>query len=234
MPISAKIFIHQESIALEDIAERLKAWSEEETFESPEEDYTLLANIEEVEYNDEELFGIYMYDSVVMHSWRSVVSATPFTTEAPFVFTKQDEQRFLIVLAPKSIANRVANQLSTIIHGVQGAIIEPMIRSAFFDEFQAGTEATTIVLFDDIDIPNIDKATLYGGPGGNVQQTNLYGNFVAHGRPWYMVSKTKDRAWTVGIVRDGTIVVFNSVDKKAFIEFLKEKILPMTLRRRRD
>ena len=49
-----------------------------------------------------------------------------------------------------------------------------------------------------------------------------------------MVSKTKQRGWTVGIVRDGTIVVFNTVDKKAFVEFLKEKIFPMTKRRSRE
>ena len=233
MPISAKIFLHQESLPFEDIAEKLKAWSEEETFEAaPGEDYTLLANIMEAEHNDEELSGIYAYDSVATHIWRGEVSYTPFTTTAPFIFTEKDEQRFLIVLAPKSIANRVANKLSMILHGVQGAIIEPVIRTASFDEFQSGTETTKIMLFDDIDIPNLDKATLYGGDGGNVQQTNLYGNFVAHGRPWYMVSKTKGRGWTVGIVRDATIVVFNTVSIEHFVEFLKEKIFPMTLRRR--
>jgi len=234
MPVSAKIFLHQETIPLEEIAEKLEGWREEETFEAPGENYSLLANIEEVEYDDEELSGIYRYDSVAMHTWRGVIAATPYTTSAPFVFTEQDDQKFLIVLAPKSTSNKVANQLSMILHGVQGAIVEPMIRSALFEEFQEGTETTKIMLFEDIDIPNIDKATLYGGDGGNVQQTNLYGNFIAHGRPSYMVAKTKKRGWTVGIVRDCTIVVFNTVMKSAFIEFIKEEILPMTLRRNRD
>ncbi|KKM62130.1 hypothetical protein LCGC14_1524770 [marine sediment metagenome] len=234
MPVSAKIFLHQETIPLEEIAEKLEGWREEETFEVPGENYSLLANIEEVEYDDEELSGIYRYDSVAMHTWRGVIAATPYTTSAPFVFTEQDDQKFLIVLAPKSTSNKVANQLSMILHGVQGAIVEPMIRSALFEEFQEGTETTKIMLFEDIDIPNIDKATLYGGDGGNVQQTNLYGNFIAHGRPSYMVAKTKKRGWTVGIVRDCTIVVFNTVMKSAFIEFIKEEILPMTLRRNRD
>ena len=230
MPISAKIFFYQEDLALEEIAKTLKAWSEEESYEIPGGDsYDLLSNVEEIEY-DEELHGIYMYDSVAVHVWRGVPRATPFTTEAPFVFTEQEGQRFVIVMAPKGVANRVANRLSTIIHGSQGTIVEPTIRTDSFDEFQADTEATKIMLFDDIDLPNINKGTLYGD---NVQQTDLYGNFVAHGRPWYMVSKTKQRGWTVGIVRDGTIVVFNTVERESFVEFLKEKIFPMTLRRRR-
>jgi len=233
MPVAGKIFLYQEDLDFEEMAEKLRAWSEEETFETPGEDYDLLANVEEVEHNEEELHGIYMYDSVAIHRWRGVAKATPYTTEAPFVFTEQGGQRFLIVLAPKSVANRVANKLSMILHGAHGVIIEPVIRTASFDEFQAGTEATNIMLFDDIDIPNIDKATLYGGDGGNVQQTDLYGNFTSHGRPWYMVARTKKHGWTVGIVRDGTIVVFNTVERESFVEFLKEKIFPMTLRRSR-
>ncbi len=231
MPVSAKIFLQQEETNFEEMAEKLEGWREAETFEG-DEDFELLANIEEVRYDEEELHGIYLYDSVVQHYWRGTHSTTPFTTAAPFVFTEQDGQKYLIVMAPKSVANRVANKLSDIIYGVQGGIVEPVIRSDKFDEFQAGTEAMKIMLFDDMDIPNIDKATLYGGDGGNVQQTNIYGDFVAHGRPWYMVAKTKNRGWTVGIVRDGTVVVFNTIDKEAFIEFLKEKILPMTMRRR--
>jgi len=231
MPISAKIFLYREDLALEGIAEALKGWREEETYEVPGDTYDLLANVENVEYDEEELHGIYMYDSVTVHTWRGAVRPTPFTTEAPFVFTEQEGQRFVIIMAPKSVANRVANRLSTIIHDEQGTIVEPMIRTDSFDDFQAGTDATKIMLFDDIDIPNMDKGTLYGD---NVQQTDLYGNFVAHGRPWYMVSKTKQRGWTVGIVRDGTIVVFNTVDGEAFVEFLKEKIFPMTRRRSRD
>ena len=231
MPISAKIFLYREDLALEGIAEALKGWREEETYEVPGDTYDLLANVENVEYDEEELHGIYMYDSVTVHTWRGAVRPTPFTTEAPFVFTEQEGQRFVIIMAPKSVANRVANRLSTIIHDEQGTIVEPMIRTDSFDDFQAGTDATKIMLFDDIDIPNMDKGTLYGD---NVQQTDLYGNFVAHGRPWYMVSKTKQRGWTVGIVRDGTIVVFNTVDGVAFVEFLKEKIFPMTRRRSRD
>ena len=231
MPMSAKIFLYQEDVALKEIAEALRTWREEETFEAPGEDYGLLANVENVEYDEDELHGIYMYDSVTVHTWRGAVRPTPFTTEAPFVFTEQEGQRFVIVMAPKGVANRVANRLSTIIHGEQGAIVEPMIRTDNFNDFQAGTEATKIMLFDDIDLPNVDKGTLYGE---NVQQTDLYGNFVAHGRPWYMVSKTKQRGWTVGIVRDGTIVVFNTVDGEAFVEFLKEKIFPMTKRRSRE
>ena len=231
MPTAAKIFLYQEDLALEEIAKALKTWREEEVYEVPGDNYDLLANVENVEYDEDELYGIYMYDAVAVHTWRGAARATPFTTDAPFIFTEQEGQRFVIVMAPKSVSNRVANRLSTIIHGEQGTIVEPMIRTDNFNEFQAGTDATKIMLFDDIDLPNVDKGTLYGD---NVQQTDLYGNFVAHGRPWYMVSKTKQRGWTVGIVRDGTIVVFNTVDKEAFVEFLKEKIMPMTQRRSRD
>ncbi len=231
MPVSAKIFLYREDFTLEEIAEALKGWREEETYEVPGDSYDLLANVENVEYDEEELHGIYIYDSVAVHTWRGAIRSTPFTTEAPFLFTEQEGQRFVIIMAPKGVANRVANRLSTIIHGEQGTIVEPMIRTDNFDDFQAGTDATKIMLFDDIDLPNMNKGTLYGE---NVQQTDFYGNFVAHGRPWYMVSKTKQRGWTVGIVRDGTVVVFNTVDMEAFVEFLKEKILPMTLRRSRE
>jgi hypothetical protein len=230
MPVSAKIFLYVEDLELPELHKRLKGWREVELYEVPDERFDLLTNIEELHYDEEELVGVYKYDRVAHHSWRGVDRWTPFTVEAPFLFTEQEGRRFVIILAPKDVANRAANMLSMILHEEQGTIVEPTIRSDSFNEFRGGTEATKIMLFDDIEIPNMDKTTLYGD---NVAQTDFYGNLVGIGRPRYMVGKTKKRGWTVGIVRDAAIVVFNTVDEGSFIEFLKDKILPMTYRRSR-
>jgi hypothetical protein len=230
MPTAGKLFIHVEDLDLDAAAESLSSWRESEVYETPDDRYDLLTNVEEVEHDGEELRGIFMYDDIATYTWRGVLSSIPYTKEAPFVFTKQEEKWYLIVMAPKAIANRTANILSTILHGEQGFIVEPMIRSDNFDDFQKGTDATKIMFFDEIETPNLDKATLYGG---NVHQTDFFGNLVSVGRPWYVVGKTKQRGWTVGIVRDGAVVVFNTIDATSFVEFVKDKIIPMTYRRSR-
>jgi hypothetical protein len=40
--------------------------------------------------------------------------------------------------------------------------------------------------------------------------------------------KSKKFGHTVGLVRDGSVTIFNSIDQGQYLQYLKEEIVPMT------
>lgn len=228
MPTSGKVFVYRETKTLEEIKVALEGYEEEIDYEDPDLDVTLKSNITRLEL-DQDLVGLYQTDSVDHKIFRGRESIQPYTTEAPFLITEYEGKLYLIVLIRKAIANKVANTISLILHEELGAMTEPRINPERLREFCEKSEAIKVLLFDEIDIPNLDKTTLYGL---NVVQTDMYGKFVDSGLFRYTVMKMSTaEAFTVGLVRDGTVVIFTSVDSSQFIEFIKDKILPLIIRR---
>lgn len=230
MPTAGKVFVHREPMPFEKMKGILEGYSVSEYYEEGALKINLVADINDVEIGitDPVLRGIYSYDGVVHNYYRGRIVPAPITTEAPFLFTEHEDKVYLIVMAKKVVANNVANRLSLILHNELGAITDPVIRPDAIKGFYEKADGTKILLFDNILIPNMNKLTLYGL---NVVQTSLYGEFIGEGDPWYVVAKTKKRGWTVGLVRDGSVTIFNSVNPDGFIEYVKEEILPLILRR---
>lgn len=229
MPKAGKIFIYREELSIEEISEQLEGWREEEHVQFNGDAYDLLNDIQNLYLNEGELAGLYQYDYVISPTYRGTTQHIPVTDEASFIFTEHEHKTFLLVMAKKSVANSVANKISFILHDELGTIVEAMIHPSVLTGFYQGADGTKILLFDNIEVPNMDKATLYGD---NVVQTSFHGDFVSVGDPWYIVAKTKKRGYTVGLVRDGSVVVFSAVDESGFVEYVKDEIIPLVLRRR--
>jgi len=228
MPTAGKIFIHRETMAFEEIHEALEDYKESTVYEEDSFREELTVDISNLELG-EDLSGVYSYDDVDHRYFRGAMKIIPYTVNAPFVFIEDEDAVFLVIIAKKSVANSVANKLSLILHGQIGAITEPVITPRAMEGFYKDSEGTKIFLFDDIMIPNMDKLTLYGG---NVVQTNLFNEYINEGSPWYIVAKTKKTGYTVGLVRSGSVTVFSSVDRRQFLEYIKDEIIPLILRRR--
>ena len=138
-----------------------------------------------------------------------------------FAFTEIEESTYLIVVGKKAIANRLANRL-----GEMGVIVEARILPETLKEFHLNNpENTRVIFFENMNIPTINKLSLYGP---DIVSTSLFKEYAARGDPWYVLTKSKKHGHTVGLVRDGSVTLFNSVDQGQYLQYVKEEILPMT------
>jgi hypothetical protein len=230
MPTAGKLFLYREDKTLKDIAALLEGWEEVVETELDGKYIVLRKDISDVNYIEatDELTATYHQDEVMQVTFRDKTQTIPFTKEAELRFFTIDDAPYLVVMAPKHIANTVANQISNILSGQLGAIAEPVLNITEIKELYESGDATKIALFDNIDIPNMNKATLYGA---NIVQTDLYGRFINLGDPWYIVFKDKETGYTVGLVRDGSICIFSACEPDDFMSYLEERIVPLILRR---
>jgi len=172
------------------------------------------------------LTGLYSYDYVVHNYHRGKILPSPATKEVLFAFTEHEGRTYLTIVDKKAIANRLANRLSEIAFGEMGVIVEARILPETLKEFHLeNPESTKVIFFENMDIPNINKLSLYGP---DIVGTSLFEEYGARGDPWYVLTKSKKYGHTVGIVRDGSVTLFNSVDQGQYLQYVKEEIIPMT------
>lgn len=225
MPTAGKIFRYRENLSLEEIHKKLEG--HRTSISSEESGIALIADITGLRLSEDELEGLYRFDSLVIQYHRSGMQIYPKTTDAAFVFKEKESGVFIVIIAKKVVANNVANELSRILHGETGAITEVMIDPKAVEHFYESGEGTKVLFLDELPIPNMKKLAMYGA---NVLQTNLFGEYKDEGEPWYVVVKTKT-GYTAGLVRDASVTVFNMVDMPAFLSFLEDNIFPLILRR---
>ena len=85
------------------------------------------------------------------------------TFEAPFMFDLFGKNLFLSIFDKKSRANNIANEMSKALFMSLGQIVEGRIQPETLKRFhEENFEMTKILFFDDIDLPNISKLSLYG------------------------------------------------------------------------
>ena len=226
MPTAGKVFVSTEFAPLVDISTRLEGFREEDTYQEGEINLELTTEVVNLSIEEGILTGLYSYDYVVHNYHRGSVLPSPATKEVLFAFTELDGRIFLAVVDKKAIANRVANRLSEIAFGAMGAIVEARILPETLKEFHlANPESTKVIFFENMDIPNINKLSLYGP---DIVSTSLFEEYAARGDPWYVLTKSKKHGHTVGLVRDGSVTLLNSVDQGQYLLYVKEEIIPMT------
>ena len=226
MPTAGKVFVSTEHMPLQDISARLEGFREEGEYEEGEVALELVAEVANVSVEEEILTGLYSYDYVVHNYHRGKVLPSPATKEVLFAFTELEGRTYLAVVDKKAIANRIANRLSEIAFGEMGVIVEARILPDTLKEFHlANPESTRVIFFENMDIPNINKLSLYGP---DIVGTSLFEEYSARGDPWYVLTKSKRHGHTVGVVRDGSVTLFNTVDQGQYIQYVREEILPMT------
>jgi len=230
MVLAGKIFRVEEDVDadLHTIAAKLKGFKSEEKLKGNDKDVILITEIKDLRLTGDSLHGTFIQDQLldVYHHGERV--HIPTTSEAPFFFVEQEKQKqkgriVLTIMEKKARANNIANQLSKIIFITTGKIVEVRIEPARFVRFHEDNfEDTKVIFFDDVNLPNIKKLSLYGSALGD---TSLYVDHLKHGKIWYVVLRSKRHGTVVGVTRNGVVTIFSKAKKEDFIDYVKDEII---------
>jgi hypothetical protein len=227
MVVAGKIFRLSEPLALDEIASRLENYHFEEDYEEGDYKFTLLTEVVGLLPKKNTLSGVYSHDFVIHVFHRGKVAPLPRTVEALFSFSQVEDTTFLTVVEKKRVANFIANKLSEILFEKVGGIVEARIPPETLREFhQKNPEDTKITFFDNVDIPNVNKLSLYGP---DLINTSLFEDYTKHGDLWYVVARSKETGYVVGVTRDASVTIFNLADKNKYVEYVNKEIYPIIL-----
>lgn len=224
MPLGGKLFKFSQVLDLEKVHETLNGYEETESDDGW--DGVLSKNFQVYPVEDEELLAMYSSDKLLAIPFRGEVQMVPETVQSQMIFFVKKETQFLLIVAPKAVANNTAKKLSDVL-GSLGDIREARFTAETLNEYADDQEKTSVAFFDNIDRINMEKAALYAGDGGHVRQTDLWGDYIEHGLPWYVLGKERSMGFTVGLVRDGSICIFNNVGFEEYVDFVKQEIIQL-------
>jgi hypothetical protein len=226
MVVAGKVFRLSESIPVAELASKLEGYRAEETFEEGDYKFTLIAEVTNLLPKQNTIRGIYSNDYVLYVFHRGKVAPLPRTVEAVFSFTEVKGNTFLTVVEKKRLANFIANKLSEVIYEKVGGIHVARIPPETLKEFHnKNPEDTKITFFDNVDIPNVNKLSLYGP---DLVGTSLFEDYTKHGDLWYIVARAGKYGYVVGITRDASVTIFNLANKDKYLEYVEKEIYPIT------
>lgn len=225
MVVAGKVFRLSEPLSVAEVASRLEGYRVEEPYEEGDYKFTLLTEVVGLMPKENMLRGIYAHDYVLHVFHRGKVAPLPRTVEALFSFTHYEGKTFLTVVEKKRLANFVANKLSEVLFGRMGGVLEARIPPETLREFHLkNPEDTKITFFDNVDIPNVNKLSLYGP---DLISTSLFEDYCKHGDLWYVVARSKEYGYVVGITRDASVTIFNLTDKGRYLEYIVKEVYPL-------
>jgi hypothetical protein len=226
--VAGKIFRLSEPLSIAEIASRLEDYHTEESYEEGDYKFTLVTEVVGLLPKENMLRGIYSHDYVLHVFHRGKVASLPITVEALFSFAQREGITFLAVVEKKRLANFIANKLSEILFEKMGGIVEARIPPEILKEFHLkNPEDTKITFFDNVDIPNVNKLSLYGP---DLISTSLFEDYCKHGDLWYVVARSKEYGYVVGITRDVSVTIFNLTEKERYLEYVAKEIYPLTIK----
>lgn len=225
MVVAGKIFRLAEDLPTSEIKGSLSEYHVEETFEEGEYHFPVMKEVTNLRAEGKGIRGLYSHDFISRVYHRGQVIPQPRTVEALIDFQVASSGTYLTVLEKKRRANFIATQLSRVIYARSDAILEARISPQTLREFHAkNPEETKIIFFDNVDIPNIDKLSLYGT---DLIDTKLFEDYSKHGDPWYIVYRSKPTGLLVGLTRNCSVTAFSLRDKDQFIEYVHGEVLPL-------
>jgi hypothetical protein len=228
MVLAGKIFRLSETLSLAEIASRLEDYHTEESYEEGDFKFTLVTEVVGLLPKENMLRGVYSHDYVIHVFHRGKVAPLPRTVEALFSFAQGENTTFLTVVEKKRIANFIANKLSEILFEKMGSIVEARIPPETLRGFHLkNPEDTKITFFDNVDIPNVNKLSLYGP---DLINTSLFEDYCKHGDLWYVVARSKEYGYVVGITRDSSVTIFNLSDKEKYMEYVAKEIYQLIIK----
>ncbi|MFB0568222.1 MAG: hypothetical protein ACETV0_01175 [Nitrososphaeria archaeon] len=217
-----KIFEFREEMSLAEVAKRLKDYSVQEIFSAEEKDLELLTEIKDLRVRKNQLRGLFSRDKVVMINQRGNILPIVKTIEAPLVIHELQGKTLLSVLQEKHFANSVASVLSQILFVTFGGIVEAQIPSATLQEFhERNPDATKVIFFDDVDVPNVDRLALYGSA---LKDSTLYEQYLSHGKIWYVVYTSRSRGLVIGLTRNCVVTCFSKIDEQELVDYVEDEI----------
>ena len=227
MVVAGKIFKLSEPLSLSDIASKLENYRFEEDYKEGNYNFALLTEVVSLLPKANMLSGVYSHDYVIHVFHRGKTAPLPRTVEALFSFAQVDGATFLAVVEKKRLANFIANKLSEILFDKVGSIVEARIPPETLRAFHLkNPEDTKITFFDNVDIPNVNKLSLYGP---DLINTTLFEDYTKHGDLWYVVARSKETDYVVGVTRDASVTIFNLADKSKYVEYVAKEIYPIIL-----
>ena len=225
MVTAGKVFRVVDSVSLEDVASSLSGFRREEEYEEGDYKFTLVTEVMNLMPKENAVSGVYSHDYVLHIFHRGKVAPLPRTVEAMFSFALREKRLFLTVVEKKRLANFIANKLSEILFERAGGVVEARISPETLRGFHSkNPEDTKITFFDNVDIPNVDKLSLYGP---DLVGTTLFDEYSKHGDLWYIVARAREYGYVVGVTRDASVVVFNLTDKNKYLEYVTKEIYPL-------
>ncbi|MEM3566376.1 MAG: hypothetical protein QXK18_05840 [Candidatus Bathyarchaeia archaeon] len=230
MVVAGKVFRLSEPLPLDEVASRLEGYRVEESYEEGDYKFTLVTEVVGLLPKPEEnmLRGVYSHDYIIHVFHRGKVAPLPRTVEALFSFSKLEDVTFLTVVEKKRLANFIANKISEILFDRVGGVVEARIPPETLREFHLkNPEDTKITFFDNVDIPNVNKLSLYGP---DLVNTSLFEDYCKHGDLWYIVARAREYGYVVGITRDSSVTIFNLTDKEKYLEYVTKEIYPLILK----
>jgi len=225
MVLAGKVFKIKEDVDLVTISGKLKGYRQEEEFSHADEKVTLITEIGDLVLGSDYLEGTFFQDIPFTVKHRGGERLVIKTIEAPFLFQINGERMLLVILEKKRTANNIANQLSKILFISTGSVVEAKILPETLRKFhEANPEDTKVIFFDGVDIPNVDKLSLYGS---QLADTALYNEYLTHGTIWYIVFKSRKYGIVAGVTRNSVVTAFSEVRPREFLEYIKEEIFPL-------
>ena len=225
MVVAGKVFRLSDSLAISEIASGLDRFHVEENYEEGDFKFELLTEIVGLLPKGSVLRGVYSHDYVTQVFHRGKILPTPRTVEALFSFSEHEGTMFLTIVEKKRLANFVANELSKILFERAGGVLEARISPETLKEFHLkNPDETKITFFDNVDIPNVDKLSLYGP---DLINTSLFEDYGKHGDLWYVVARSKEYGYVVGVTRDASVTIFNLGEKEPYLEYVAKEIYPL-------
>jgi hypothetical protein len=226
--VAGKIFRLSEPLSIAEIASRLEDYHSEESYEEGDHKFALVTEVVGLLPKENMLRGVYSHDYVIHVFHRGKVASLPRTVEALFSFAQAGDTTFFTVVEKKRLANFIANKLSEILFSKMGGILEARIPPETLREFHLkNREDTKITFFDNVDIPNVNKLSLYGP---DLINTSLFEDYCKHGDLWYVVARSKEFGYVVGVTRDASVTIFNLTDKERYLEYVTKEIYQLIIK----
>jgi hypothetical protein len=231
MVLPAKIFEIKEETNFGLAVQKLKDFKEEENYEQSDgKNVTLRTEILDLKVQENLVSGVFSADFMQTRYYRRELVEAPITEEAPFWITRFENRTFLIVMAPsvargvkKLLSNTVANKVSKILFITAKTIVETKIPHETLKTLhESNPQATRLIWFDQFDVPGVEKLCL---AGSDLADTQMYQDYLAHGRIWYVVFEAQKDGLTMGITRNSVVTMFSKSTKDEFIRYLQEHIL---------
>lgn len=226
-----KIFEIKDEADIGFLVQKLKNFREEESYETEAgETLDLVTEVLDLKLEGDSISGIFSRDFVGRRFYRREIVEGPATEEAPFWIKPFNDRTFLFVLAPsvargvkKLLTGHVANKLSNVLFIRIGAIVESRIpNETLRDLHESNPQATKLIWFDDVDIPGVAKLCL---AGSGIVDTELYREYLEHGKIWYVVFEVQKRGIVVGITRNSVVTLFSKSTIEELIDFIQEDLL---------
>jgi len=219
--IAGKVFKMREHIPLADLVGRLKDYRRETPLEDLGEE-PLITEIRDLKIERNRLEGMLLRDVPFVIRRRGEAVTVVKTVEIFFVFFDRGKEVILLVVEKKATANWAANLLSEIVFVAIGGVVEARISPERIRRYhEQNSEGTKVIFFDDVDLPNINKLSLYGP---SLSNTSLYSEYLSHGSLWYVVITSRKRGIVVGITRDAVVTVFSKIETPDFVDYVLDEI----------